>query len=61
MANQDIGAVFENLAIQMSGLSTAVGAQGIAQMIPPFEGVPSKFKEWVRNIEKYSLLMNVPI
>lgn len=60
MANQDIGAVFQDLAFQMSGLSTAIGTQGIAQMIPPYDGTPSKFKEWIRNIEKYSVLMNVP-
>ena len=28
-------------------------------MMPPFNGVPSKFKEWIKNIEKYVLLNDV--
>ncbi len=59
MANQDIGVVFENLAIQMADLTTAVGTQGIAQMVPSFDGTPSKYKNWIRAIEKYCFLMNL--
>ena len=28
-------------------------------MIPPFNGVPSKFKKWIKNIEKYVFLNDV--
>ena len=59
MANQDIGVVFDNLARQMAGLTTAVGAQGIAQMVPSFDGTPSKYKNWIRDIEKYGYLINI--
>ena len=59
MANQDIGAAFNNLAQQMTGLSSTIKSQGIAQMMPPFNGVPSKFTEWIKNIEKYILLKDV--
>ena len=58
-AEQDIGALFQDLAGQLAGLSTTVGAQGISQIITPFEGDPRKFKEWVKSIEKYAVLTNM--
>ena len=60
MANQDIEAVFRNLNNELKDLSNVVSTQGISQFIPSFDGTPSKFKEWIKNIEKYSLLMNIP-
>ena len=36
--------VFQNLAVEMSNVSTALGAQGINQIIMPYEGDPKKFK-----------------
>ena len=60
MANQEIGAVFQDLNNHLKGLSNAVSTQGISQLIPSYDGIPSKFKEWIKNIEKYSLLMNIP-
>ena len=56
MANQDIGAAFNNLAQQMTGLSSTIKSQGIAQMMPPFNGVPSKFKEWIKKHRKICTL-----
>lgn len=56
MADQDIGAVFNNLATQMANVSSAVGAQGIAQVIIPFEGDNKQFKSWMKSIEKYAYL-----
>ena len=47
MGNQDIGADFNNLAQQMTGLSSTIQNQGIAQMITPFNGVPSKLNHSV--------------
>lgn len=52
-------AVFENLAAQMAGLSTVLGAQGVAQGVPPYSGSPKKFKAWIKAIEKYALLTNI--
>ena len=51
--------VFQNLAVEMSYVSTALGAQGINQIITPYEGDPKKFKEWVKSIEKYAVLANL--
>ena len=56
MADQDIGAVFNNLATQMANVSSAVGAKGIAQTISPFEGDAKQFKTWMKSIEKYAYL-----
>jgi len=56
MGNQDIGAAFNNLVQQMTGLSSTITNQGIAQMIPPFNGVPSKIKEWIKKHRKICTL-----
>jgi hypothetical protein len=48
MANQDIGAAFNNLALLMTGLLSHIKGQGGAQLIPQFNGVPSEFKEWIK-------------
>ena len=48
--------LFRTLATQMAGVSTAVGAQGVAQLIRSFEGTPKDYKEWVKSIEKYAVL-----
>ena len=52
--------LLENLGEQMAGLSTTMGAQGVAKIITPFDGDGKNFKEWIKNIEKYSLLTRVP-
>ena len=44
MADPDIGAAFDNMAIQMAGLSTVSGAQCVPQIITPFEGDPKELK-----------------
>ncbi|MET0107141.1 MAG: hypothetical protein ABW072_18665 [Sedimenticola sp.] len=59
MAEPDVGQVFQNLAVQMGNVSTALGAQGVNQIIDPFEGDAKKFKEWVKSIEKYAVLMEL--
>ena len=38
MAGPDVGQVFQNLAVEMGNVSTALGAQGVNQIISPFEG-----------------------
>ena len=54
MADTDVAQVFQNLAVEMSNVSTALGAQGINQIITPYEGDPRKFEKWVKSIEKYA-------
>ena len=58
MADPDIGAAFDNMAIQMAGLSTVSGAQCVPQIITPFEGDPKELKTQIKSIEKYAILTN---
>lgn len=58
-ADANIAHVFQNLALEMGKVSTALGAQGISQIIAPFEGDAKKFKDWVKSIEKYALLTDL--
>ncbi|MCG8078458.1 MAG: hypothetical protein JAY75_19735, partial [Candidatus Thiodiazotropha taylori] len=46
----------QSLATQMTNLTSAIGAHGITQYIEPFEGDSSKFKSWMKGIDKYALL-----
>ena len=59
MADQDASALFRHLATQIAGLSTIVGAQGIAQIVHKFDGDPKHYKTWIKSIEKYALLTNL--
>lgn len=52
--------VLRNVGEQMAGLSTTMGAQGVAKIIKPFDGNAKEYKEWVKSIEKYALLTRVP-
>lgn len=54
--NVDVGQAFQGLANQMAGLTNAMGAHGISQLVEPFSGEPSKFREWIKAIEKYAIL-----
>ena len=40
MADADVAQVFQNLAVEMSNVSMALGAQGINHIITPYEGTP---------------------
>ena len=51
MADQDVATLFQHIAAQLAGLSTVVGAQGISQIVHPFEGDSKIFKDLVRSIE----------
>ena len=56
MAEQE---VFQNLAFQLQRLSNKLGAQGINQIVPTFSGDSTKFRSWIKQIEKYVLLTNL--
>ena len=47
-----IGQVFAGLATEMAGVQSVLSAQGVAQMVPVFEGEPTGFLDWVMAIEK---------
>ena len=51
MVDHDVATLFQHIAAQLSGLLTIVDAQGISQIVHPFEGDSQTFKDWVRSIE----------
>lgn len=59
ITDQDVAALFRHLATQLAGLSTVVGAQGIAQIVQNFDGDSKHYKDWVKSVEKYALLTNL--
>ena len=44
-------AALKNMGDQMTGLTTTMGAQGVAKIMKPFEGNPKEFKEWIKSIK----------
>jgi hypothetical protein len=48
---------FQGLANEMAILNNKIGTQGINQSIPHYEGDPKKFKEWLKEDEKYDILV----
>ena len=52
--------VLGTLGEQVAGLSTIVGAQGMAKIIPSFDCDSKNFKDWIKSIEKYCVLTCVP-
>ena len=55
---EEIARVFHNLTQELSNVSSALTTQGIAANIPKFDGNPKLFREWVKSIDKYSVLLN---
>lgn len=56
MAEADIGQVFQDLATQLRQVSTAVGTQGVGQVVQKFDGSTKEYKSWIKSIEKYATL-----
>ena len=52
-------AFMREMGAQIAGLSTTVGAQGVAKVVKPFDGDGKQFKEWIKNVEKYSRLVGM--
>jgi len=59
MAEQDVGAAFQNLAYQLQGVSNKLGAQGVNQIVSTFTGDPTKFRSWIKQIERYVLFTSL--
>ena len=48
--------LFRNVAQEISGVHTVIGAQGVAKIITAYQGDPKQCKEWLKSIEKYAIL-----
>ena len=55
MAQQDVGEAFADLAAQLRNVSTFMAARDISNSVSVFEGEPSRFKAWIKEIEKSAL------
>lgn len=51
---------FQNLRLELSNVSQALTTQGISSVVARFDGNPKNFREWIKSIEKYAILVNVP-
>ena len=51
---------FQNLRLEVANISQALAAQGISSTISKFDGNPRHFREWIKSIEKYAMLVGVP-
>ena len=50
---QNVGHSYTN---QLAGLSTVISGQGVSQVLGSIDGEPTKFRDWIKSIEKYVLL-----
>lgn len=50
-AEQNIERIFRDLSVELGKVSSALGAQGVAQMVPDFEGNLKQFSNWIKEIE----------
>ena len=53
MANQDL----TQLVGQLGEMTRAIHTQGIAQMTQPFDGQLSRFRTWMKAIDKYAAIV----
>ena len=52
---EELQKVGQNFSSESSKLSTIISAQGVSQIVGVFEGDPTKFRDWIKAIEKYIL------
>ena len=57
---REVANAFTQLTDQLGHLSTTVANQGISQNITPFDGKSKEFYPWLKSIEKFCTLTNVP-
>ena len=50
---QNVGQI---LTSQLAGLSVVISAQGVFQVVGSYDGEPTKYRDWIKSIEKYMLL-----
>ena len=55
----DAEALFRGLNNTMENLNSTISLQSLSNYISPYNGDPSKFKSWIRQLEKHSLLNNL--
>lgn len=51
--------VFDNLRRELINVSNALTTQGISHTVPKFDGNRQQYREWIKSIEKFAMLMNI--
>ena len=55
----EIREIFDGLRQELENVSQTLTTQSVNQAVPNFDGTPSKFKEWIKAIDKYSILASL--
>lgn len=62
MAEQVFVELFRSVDGRIHNLTTTMGAQSVAKIVQNFDGSkPKEFKNWVKSIEKFATLTNIPV
>ena len=51
---------WQAMTAEIAQLNHAFTTQGISSTVQKFDGNPKNFREWVKSIEKYAILVNMP-
>ena len=49
---------FQDLILELTYVTHALTAQGISGFVSKFDGNPKHFREWIKSIDKYAVLVN---
>ena len=49
---------FQDLRLELTNVTHALTAQGISGIVSKFDGSPKHFREWIKSIDKYAVLVN---
>ena len=50
---------FQNIQLELANVSQALTTQGVSSSVIKFDGNPKNYREWVKSIEKYAILVNI--
>ena len=51
--------IFQNVTAELANISNALAEQGISNTVRRFDGNAKNFREWIKSVENYSILMGV--
>ena len=49
---------FQDLRLELIKVTPALTLQGISDIVSKFDGNPKHFREWIKSIDKYAVLVN---
>ena len=52
--------IFHNINRELTNVSQTLTTQGILNIVPTFHGNTKHYREWIKSIEKYATLVNLP-